>query len=517
MTRRSARIATYFMIAAMIGTLSAQQPTIILPTSTSAPNGIAPNGIGATTTELLFSQPFGTGAPQSRGIYSATNFTSSGAILNTTVTNTVTLPTTMNAENYFYISPGVAGFAAGAVFSTNPSSGTTDAVFRNGALFLNGIPDQSPGHAGITFDTVGTFGNALIVTTPSGIFGFNSAGALLFAYPAPAGFLLESASIAPLTNSACPGCLYLTSESIAAAAGGPGPFPNGNIYVIKPNTPSGISPTFVVTSPDVEPESLLFVAPQVCTLSGTHFSYFVSGYAAGAQINNNASTSGALLAYSQAQIAALSGQALIPFEGGTTLGGHIVSFNPLTNAFTPFSTPTPIPAATPPTYQLEGASLVACAPATGCPATQGFWKHHAFPASMFTNGTVMIAGVSYTASDLVNILNTPPAGGNAALILMNQLIAALANEAAGAQNVGVIEDGVNVNLAIADALSLLQFGLPQPGFPGTNPAGVVFPINFNSSTGNFVQASTTLGGYLTTLANVLDAYNSAVGLNCQEP
>ena len=177
MTRRSARIATCFMTAAMIGTLSAQQqPTIILPTSVSAPNGIAPNGIGATTTELLFSQPFGTaaiGAPQSRGIYSATNFTANGAILNATVANTLTLPTTMNAENYFYISPGVAGFTAGAVFSTNPSTGTTDAVFKNAALFINGIPDQSPGHAGITFDTVGTFGNALVVTTPSGVFGFN--------------------------------------------------------------------------------------------------------------------------------------------------------------------------------------------------------------------------------------------------------------------------------------------------------------------------------------------------------
>jgi hypothetical protein len=252
-------------------------------------------------------------------------------------------------------------------------------------------------------------------------------------------------------------------------------------------------------------------------LSGTNFSYFVSAYAAGSQIFNPASTSGALLAYSQTQIAGLNGQALIPFEGSPTHAGNIVSFNPLTNSFTPFSTPTPIPAATPAQYQLEGASLVACAPATGCPATQGFWKHHAFPASMFTNGKVVIAGVQYTAQNLVDILNTPPAGGDAGLILMHQLIAALANEAAGAQNVGVVENGVNVNLAIAEALSLLQFGLPQPGFPGTNPPGVVFPINFNASTGNFVQASTTLGGYLTTLSDVLDAYNSAVGLNCNEP
>jgi hypothetical protein len=408
------------------------------------------------------------------------------------------------------ISLGFAGFTAGAVFSTNPSSSTTDAVFKDGALFLNGIPDASPGHAGIAFDTVGTFANALIVTTSSGIFGFNSGGALLFAYPAPAGFLLESATVAPLTNSACPGCLYLTSESIAPAGGGS--VPNGNIYVIKPNTPSGTAPAFVATAPGVEPESILFVTPQLCTLSGTNFSYFVSAYAAGSQIFNDAATSGALLAYSQTQIAGLNGQALIPFEGSPAQPGNIVSFNPATNIFTPFSTPTPVPAATPMAYQLEGASLVACAPATGCPTTQGFWKHHDFPASMFTNGKVVIAGVSYTASQLVDILNTPPSGGNTGFILMQQLIAALANEAAGAQNVGVVENGVNVNLAIAESLSLLQFGLPQAGFPGTNPIGIQFPINFNSSTGNFVQSSSTLGGYLSILSDILDAYNSAVGL-----
>lgn len=514
MTRRSVKLATCFLTAVMIGSVSAQtQPTIIQPTSASAPNGIAPNGIGATTGELLFSQPFGAGALQSRGIYSATNLTPNGAVLNATVAQTIALPTTTSAENYFFISPGFAGFTAGTVFSTNPSNATTDAVFKNGALFINGIPDSNPGHAGITFDTVGTFANALIVTTASGIFGFNSAGTLLFAYPAPAGFLLESATVAPLTNSACPGCLYLTSESITAAGGGSGP--NGNIYVIKPNTPSGTAPTLVATTPGIEPEGILFVIPQLCTLSGTNFSYFVSAYAAGGQIFTN-STNGALLAYTQAQIAGLNGQALIPFEGSPAQAGNILSFDPVTNSFTPFSTPTPIPAATPAAYQLEGASLVACAPATGCPATQGFWKHHAFPASMFTNGKVVIAGVSYTASQLVDILNTPPAGGDAALILMHQLIAALANEAAGAQNVGVVENGVNVNLAIAEALSLLQFGLPQPGFPGTNPAGVQFPINFNSSTGNFVPASSTLGGYFTTLADILDAYNSAVGLNCNE-
>jgi hypothetical protein len=99
---------------------------------------------------------------------------------------------------------------------------------------------------------------------------------------------------------------------------------------------------------------------------------------------------------------------------------------------------------------------------------------------------------------------------------MHQLIAALANIAGGAQIAGVTELGVNVNLAISEAESLLQYGLPQPGLPGSNPSGVTFPINFNASSGNFVQASTTLGGYFTTLSDILNAYNSAVGLNCKE-
>ena len=55
------------------------------------------------------------------------------------------------------------------------------------------------------------------------------------------------------------------------------------------------------------------------------------------------------------------------------------------------------------------------------------------------------------------------------------------------------------------------------GFTGTSPSTVVYPINLNNPSSTwFVQSGTTLGGYFTTLANVLDAYNSAVGLHCSE-
>ena len=477
----------------------AAQPTIISPNTSS----IAPLGVGATTSELLFTQPFCENPVQSRGVYSVTNFVGTGLTRTATMSETIPLVETHScAENYFMISTGSGGFTPGAVYSTgwNPNNQSA-AIFKNGSLFIPTL-NGTLGLAGITFDTVGTFNMALIATTNLVAAGYNAAGTELFSYPAPSGFFFESATVAPITYGPCPGCLVLTAESIAATNRDPNA-PNGAIYVVKPGTPSGTAPTLVATTPGLEPESALFVSPQLCTLNGTNFSYFVSGFATGNQKFTPTPTNGALLAYTNTQIAPLAGQFIIPFEAG-----NIYTYNGITNTFTPFDSTA---------YQLEGASLVQCAPAAGCPATQGFWKHHAFPASMFNaQGQVIIGGVAYTSNQLVTILNTPPAGGDAALILMHQLIAALANISAGAQNVGVVENGVNVDLAISEAEQLLQGGLPQPGFPGSNPTGAVFPINFINTSGNFVQASTTLGADLSTLSSVLDAYNSAVGLNCQE-
>ncbi|HEX9198443.1 MAG TPA: hypothetical protein VF865_02715 [Acidobacteriaceae bacterium] len=487
-------LAKFFATGSLlIGTFSAlAQPTVISPTVASAPNGIAPNGIGATTSELLFSEPFCgvTGIAQPRGVYSVTNFIGADPSLTATVTETAFhityyadfLPPPqcdggLGAENYFIISPGSGGFPAGWVYATNPiDAGHDQVLVSNGgpaATFVASIVDTAPGHAGITFDTVGTFGFALIVTTPSAVYGFNSGGGLAFTYPVTAsGVLLESATVAPLSNTACPGCLYVTSVNGSNT---------GSIYTIAPGTPSGTALGAPIASvPGAEPEGILFVPAQSCTLTGTNLSYFVSGYAIDGQIDVSPSTHGALLGFTQAQLAPYVGDALIPIEtgGGTGGGGTIQVFNPVTKAFSLFSSTA---------YQLEGASLVACPPATGCPATQGFWKHHLIPVPSLT-----IGGITYTRAQLVAILNTP-AGGNATLILMHQLIAALANEAAGAQHVGVVEDGVSVDTAIAQAQTLLA-----------------------SVNNGFVDPSSTLGGEMTALATVLDDYNSAVGLNCSE-
>jgi hypothetical protein len=448
---------------------------------------------------LLFSQPYCQTINQPRGIYSLTNLSGSVSPLSGGISEIIPLTETSNcAENYFVISTGTGGFTPGAVYSMGwDANNTTADVYKNGSVFITGITGYA-GHAGITFDTVGTFDYALIVTTTTNVFGYNSAGTLLFTYPVPSGNLFESATVVPNSYSPCRGCLLITAES--TTPGGP-----GSIYEVRPN---GTTVTLVAHTPGAEPESIVYVSSHLCTLNGTNFAYFDSVYATGLQIFSQQSTTGQILAWTTDQLAPYAGQLLIAFQGTPNNPGTIYAFNG--TKFTPFATNLP-------PYQLEGGTLVQCPVATGCPATQGFWKNHAFPTNLFNaQGQVVIGGVTYTADQLHAILKTAPKGGDAALILMHQLIAALANIAGGAQIAGVTELGVNVNLAISEAESLLQYGLPQPGLPGSNPSGVTFPINFNASSGNFVQASTTLGGYFTTLSDILNAYNSAVGLNCKE-
>ncbi len=348
-------VKCFSALSLMLGMFSAQaqQPTIILPTSASAPNGIAAIGIGVTATELLFSSPYCQTPMQPRGVFSVTALAPGApGTLNATLGATpIPIPEDGCAENYFAISPGLGGFPANSVYATDPTSGGgTDTVFKDGVSFISAVTDTAAGHAGIMFDTIGTFSNALIVTTPNAVVGFDSSGAPLFTYPAPvANDFFEGATVAPLSNTACPGCLYITSA--VPNEGG------GSIYTVAPNTASGIAPTFLTSVPAAgEPEGIQFITPTVCTLAGTNMAYFVSAFASGGQIDQPSSTSGALLGYSAAQILPYVGQALIPIESG----GSILAFNPATNTFTTFSTPVPIPAASPAVYQLEGNALVPC-------------------------------------------------------------------------------------------------------------------------------------------------------------
>lgn len=476
--------------AMLVGTLSVlAQPTLIQ----TATGGIAPNGMGVTTSELLFSQPYCDGV-QPRGVYQANQpFVPGGTgVVDATMTKLFGLPAqtgcsaSAGGENNFVISSGLGGFPLNTVYSTSPGSiaGTAD-VYANAAIFKSGVPDSVAGnYAGITLDTTGKFSNALIVTTADAVFGYNSLGTQVFKYPTPgSGVQLQQSSVAPLSNT-CSGCLYIVGSAFDGTSGA--------IYLVHPGAPNLTVPTLLTAIPagyGRGPEGLTFVTPTVCTLNGTNFSYFVAGYASGGQMQSGTATNGALLAYTQAQVTPFAGMALMPIElGPNDSGGSILAFDPGSLAFSTFSTPV-VPVTSAP-FQLEVGTLVACAPqAGGCPATQGYWKKHAMATP-----TLTIGGITYTDAQLVNILDTAPKGGDATLILLHQLIAALANEAAGARHAGVIEDGVSVDTAIAEAQALLT-------------------ANGNTT---FVAASSTLGQEYTTLSTILDDYNSAVGLNCNE-
>ena len=96
-----------------------------------------------------------------------------------------------------------------------------------------------------------------------------------------------------------------------------------------------------------------------------------------------------------------------------------------------------------------------CGHASSCTLTQGYWKTHgavptgnneyAWPDVIKANG-LKLGNVSYTAADLLSILNKP-AQGNGLIALAHQLIAAKLNVAAGADPTAVSAD-----IATADAL-----------------------------------------------------------------
>ena len=126
---------------------------------------------------------------------------------------------------------------------------------------------------------------------------------------------------------------------------------------------------------------------------------------------------------------------------------------------------------------------------TACPATIGFWKHHAFPASVQENGLI-IGGVHYSAAELLTILNDN--GGNAVVILGRQLVGALLNLAADAKH------NVKADAAITTAEALLH----------------AHSLNLLTSS---VDPSTTLGQALVTQSETLDQYNNGDFHTCSEP
>jgi hypothetical protein len=309
-----------------------------------APNVIvnepAPVGLAATTSSVLFSQPFceQTGIP--RGVYAVGSSTP-----------LITLPSSSCVENYFAIANGMGGFTAGNVYIYG-LIGIAPTIFQStlsgGAAtpFINNLQlnNTTPSHVDLAFDTVGTFGFNLIVVGDNGIQGYTAAGTPTFFYPSPAvGFLLESATVAPLSYSLCPGCLFFTAGNGTNS---------GAIYVIHPGAPSGSNSATLFANGPTEPEGIVFVTANACTNGGA--SYFVSGFHHPASPGQIISNNGAVLEYTPLQLAPYVGQFLVPDE----ISGNIYAFSGATSSV--FSAPN---------YQLEASSAAVC-PVHG--STTGF-------------------------------------------------------------------------------------------------------------------------------------------------
>jgi hypothetical protein len=471
MTRTFHRVSFIIQLIPAMGLAAGVPPNVISPIS-SGNTGAAPIGIAATTNEMLFTQPFCAGQ-QARGIYSANPLTGASTLITPFTAANTALNTC--AENYLTISPGLGGFTAGDTFSTaaSPTTSGQAAVLRNGVLFVDHIPAPHQ-HAGMTSDASGTFGGAVIVLAEGAVIGYSPTGSMLFTYPVPSTYVLEGGAVAPLTYAPCPGCLYITAE-LATDVNNVNPTGPGAIFRVLPGTPSGTTVSLFTTTPGiVEPEGVQFVTNNALACTNQGYSYFVSSYATTGQINSPNATNGSILEFTPAQLTPFVGDFLVPNE----TNGTIYAFSSAGASVVFSSGP----------YQLEGASILQCA-THGCPATFGFWKHHAFPASMFSGGLTNLGCHLYSASDLLAVLNSNNAGGNAVTILGHQLIAAIANYAAGGTQTGA------ATLAIGQSLSLLCAN----------------SIDLSSS---FASASSPLGQQLVALANTLDAYNSSAP-NCE--
>jgi hypothetical protein len=264
----------------------------------------------------------------------------------------ITLPPSNCVENYFAVANGMGGFTAGDVYIYGLLNGNSPTIFKStlagGAAspLITNVPlgSTTTAHVDLTFDTVGTFGFNLIVVGDNGIQGFTSAGTPTFFYPSPSpGFLLESATVAPLSYAACPGCLFFTAGNGTST---------GAIYVVHPGAPSGPGSATLFANGPGEPEGIVFITPNACT-NGTA-SYFVSGFDTPASPGHISSNNGGILEYTPAQLAPYVGQFLVPDE----LTGNIYAFSGASSSI--FSATN---------YQLEASSAAVC-PAQG--STTGF-------------------------------------------------------------------------------------------------------------------------------------------------
>ena len=103
-------------------------------------------------------------------------------------------------------------------------------------------------------------------------------------------------------------------------------------------------------------------------------------------------------------------------------------------------------------------------PPGNCTLTQGYWKNHEEDWDQASDGKPFLVTTTFynSATSYLNIMKTPPKGGNAYLQLAHQFIAARLNVNGGASGVAAVD------AALAGAATYFAgapAGIPNPGEP----------------------------------------------------
>jgi hypothetical protein len=177
---------------------------------------------------------------------------------NGVISNFATLPTTgRSVERYISISPGLGGFREGYVFVTVGQDVYRIAPDGSSVRRFVHIPSLPNGETGISFDSVGTFGNKMILTDRRGpVYSVTSKGAVT--QIADVGAQIEGPLVVPLTFG-------LSGGQIAA----------GNEYQDRVFL---VSNGGVVTrGPGSEsPEGAVLIPPAVCNFGSSGGAYFIA-------------------------------------------------------------------------------------------------------------------------------------------------------------------------------------------------------------------------------------------------
>jgi Tol biopolymer transport system component len=174
--------------------------------------------------------------------------------------NFATLPTTgLSVERYIAISPGLAGFPKDDAYVTvgqNVYQITPDGLTVT--LCVN-IPSMPNGETGITFDTVGTFQNQMILTDRTGpVWAVDSCDSSHAHEIGDVGQQIEGPLVAPLSFVPYGGQLLLGNEFL------------NNVYAM--DSSGNVSTVITAESP----EGLVLIPPAVCNMGTSGGAYFVA-------------------------------------------------------------------------------------------------------------------------------------------------------------------------------------------------------------------------------------------------